>query len=443
MNPTHCDKPVIASSRAEPGTRNVLSAFVFANVSGADSVIARYGVGTTLDNTTPAFTSISESSALPVLGLYASTSYHAQLIAMNACGSTAGDVVSFSTGGLPSDIPSYRASGISPQSGYIVFAAGNYGIVIDNSGRIVWYHHFPNGPGLNFQAQPNGRYTARPPSSAGQIAKWIELDPLGDTTRALTCGRNLQPRLHDMIARPDGSYWMICDEVRTIDLSAQGRSSQSRVTGAVVQKLSPSGDVLFEWNVFDHFEVDLSVLEPTEINGVSVNWTHGNALDLDGDGNLLVSFRNLNEIAKIDTQTGAVIWRLGGKQNQFTFENVLTPAFRHQHGIRAAGTSRVLLLDNLGESSGSRMELYEIDEVHRTARLIRSNASSAGLVAFIGGSTQSLSGGNTLVSFGNGGGVEEYNQAGSAVWRIDGSPGYIFRAQRIKSLYSPGFGDPR
>jgi hypothetical protein len=48
-----------------------------------------------------------------------------------------------------------------------------------------------------------------------------------------------------------------------------------------------------------------------------------------------------------------------------------------------------------------------------------------------------------LVSFGTGGRVEEYDDVGNVVWRIEGDPGYIFRAQRISSLYHPGMDTPR
>ena len=51
--------------------------------------------------------------------------------------------------------------------------------------------------------------------------------------------------------------------------------------------------------------------------------------------------------------------------------------------------------------------------------------------------------GRTLVSFGTAGRVEEYDATGNVVWRIEASPGYVFRAQRMKSLYQPGVGLPR
>jgi hypothetical protein len=41
-----------------------------------------------------------------------------------------------------------------------------------------------------------------------------------------------------------------------------------------------------------------------------------------------------------------------------------------------------------------------------------------------------------LVSFGSGARVEEYDASGTVVWRIE-HPGYVFRAQRILSLYHP------
>ena len=47
-------------------------------------------------------------------------------------------------------------SGPDPSPGFVVFGAGPYGLAIDNTGRVVWYHRFPNGPGLNFEAEPTG-----------------------------------------------------------------------------------------------------------------------------------------------------------------------------------------------------------------------------------------------------------------------------------------------
>ena len=445
VDPEPCAAPEIIRSNVTSNTNNVLSAIVTANVRFADSVGLRYGLAPgTMDDVAPAVAPALDSVLVPLLGLHASSSYNIQLVAYSACGITASAVHTFTTSPLPSDLPKYTATGQNPAPGYVAFAAGNYGLVIDNTGRIVWYHRFPNGPGLNFQPQANGRYAARPnPVSSSDIARWVEIDPMGNVKRTLGCAENLQPRIHDLLAATDGSYWLLCDQIRTMDLSASGGSSQAAVLGTGVQHVSATGTLLFSWTPFDHFDVDLQALDPADRSGPVINWTHGNAIDLDVDGNLLVSFRNLSEVTKINTRTGAVMWRMGGARNQFTFENVTAPAFLRQHGLRATAAGRLQMLDNLGDPLASRFERYEYDEVRRTVRMISSIASTTGVVALIGGNTQNLAGGRSLVSYGNGGSVEETDAAGTVVWRIDGNPGYVFRAQRIRSLYKPGVGDTR
>ena len=247
--------------------------------------------------------------------------------------------------------------------------------------------------------------------------------------------------IHDLIVEPGGSYWVMCDETRTMDLSALGGVANAQVTGTVIQHLNADGTVLFEWSPFDHFLI--SDLDPADRAGANVNWTHGNALDLDVDGNLLVSFRSLSEITKIDTRSGAVMWRLGGRRNEFSVQDTPMPAFSRQHGMRVTGPGRLMLLDNLGETSGSRAERYAIDEAQRTARLVEAYTPSTSVTALLGGTTQDLPAGRTLVSFGSGGRVEEYDASGKVDWRIEGNAGYVFRAQRIRSLYRPGVGWPR
>ena len=40
--------------------------------------------------------------------------------------------------------------------------------------------------------------------------------------------------------------------------------------------------------------------------------------------------------------------------------------------------------------------------------------------------------------YGTAGRVEEYDASGRRVWQIEENPGYVFRAQRVSSLYAPG-----
>jgi hypothetical protein len=213
------------------------------------------------------------------------------------------------------------------------------------------------------------------------------------------------------------------------------------VTGTVVQHVSAEGTLLFEWNPFDHFAI--TDVDDAERTGTSVNWMHGNAMDFDADGNLLVSFRNLGEITKIDVSTGAVIWRLGGRKNQFIFLDTPMPAFARQHSVRSYAAGALVILDNLGNPTESRAEHYVVNDITRTARLVQSYGSIPGVVTQIGGSVQPLANGRTLVSFGTEGRLVEYDAEGRVTWSVSGHAGYVFRAQRIQSLYAPGVGTAR
>src|SRR5574341_864180 len=435
--------PAIDAAVVRANPHNVLSAVVTVRVWFADSVAVLYGPeGAAPDSVTEAVIPAGDSAVVPVLGLLPGTRYDLRVLAYGAGGPVDGDPLPFTTDTLPSDLPAYVASGFDPSPGFVVFAAGRYGLVIDNTGRVVWYRRFPNGAGLNFQAQPTGRYYVRPPTpDPADREPWLELDALGAVVRSFGCANNLLPRFHDLIAAADGGYWVMCDEMRTMDLTAEGGVANAQVTGTVIQHLSAAGELLFQWSPFDHFAI--TDLDAASRTGTTVNWTHGNALDLDSDGNLVVSFRSLSEITKIDTRTGAVLWRMGGSRNEFAFQGTPLPAFARQHGLRLTAPASFVLLDNMGDPQGTRAERYLFDEGQRIALQVASYGSEPAVTALLGGTTQALPGDRTLVAFGNGGRVEEYDAAGRVVWRIDGNPGYVFRAQRIRSLYAPGVGTPR
>ena len=436
--------PVIEHAAVQDNPSNVLSAVVVVRAAHADSAEVRFralSMGQSTDSTTARVALEDGEALVPILGLFAGASYSARVAAFGPGGESVGELLTFFTGPLPTDLPNYVAGGSAPSSGYVAFAAGPYGVAIDNTGRVVWYRRFDPGPGLNFQAQPNGRYVALPPNpDTSVVPSFIEVDPLGEETRRLGCAGGLRARFHDLLVEPDGGYWIMCDETRTMDLTASGGLAFAGVTGTVVQHIGAGGALLFQWSPFDHF--NLTDLDSASRAGPTVNWTHGNALALDGT-TLLVSFRSLNEITAIDRSTGSVRWRMGGLRNQFTFLETAMPAFARQHGVRITTGGLLQLLDNMGDPQASRAERYLVDTAAKTVRLVVARTPNPAARALLGGTTQELPDGRLLVAYGNGNRVEEYDQSGGVVWRIEGNPGYVFRAQRIRSLYSPGVGTYR
>lgn len=431
------EPPVVRILGFAPNTTNVLAASVSVATENADSVQLVFHVAAAPgDSVTPAVTA-ADSLQLAVYGLLPAQTYVLHARAFGAGGTARSDSVLLTTGALPADLPAFSAGGIAPSRGFVVFGAGKYGLVIDNTGRVVWYHRFPpDGPGLNFVAQPNGRYAARPPAAPNATSLWQEVDPAGVVTRSFGCGGGLAPRFHDLIRASDDSYWIICDDVRTMDLSALGGSSAARVTAAELQHVGADGTVRFRWNAFDHF--DIADLDSTERAGANVNWTHANAIALRPDGLLLASFRNLSEVTAINTFTGAIEWRLGGRHDEFGLAACCAPVFARQHGLRVTATGSLMFLDNLGTPGDSRVERYTVTPATHHAQKDAAFSATPAVIAMLGGSVQELANGNVLAAFGDGHRVEELDPTGRVVWRINGDPGYVFRAERIASLYAPG-----
>lgn len=430
--------PAIDAVSAAANPHNVLSAIVTVRLHGAEIAIVRYRVaGSAIVEETPPVEVAATDTRIPVLGLLAATQYSMTVVATGPAGTSQSREMMLTTGPLPADLPRYSASGTDPSPGFVTFTAGKYALAIDNAGRVVWYRHFPDGAGLNMMAQPTGRYVLRPPTpEVGDLEPWVELDALGEVTRTIGCAGGLPTRIHDMRLEPSGAYWVLCDESRTMDLRAYGGVENARVTGTAIQHVGADGALLFSWSPFDHFQI--TDLDSAQRTGSAVNWTHGNAFDFDADGNIVASWRSLNEVTKIDGRTGAVLWRLGGRRNQFTFQGGATPPFAGQHSVRALANRELLLLDNVGNPDESRVERYILDDVTRIAQLAQAHASVPRVVTALGGSVQPYASGRTLVSFGTAGRVEEFDAQGRVVWRIDGHAGYVFRAQRIRSLYAPG-----
>ena len=287
-----CDDPVapagprIQSVVVQGVNGNVLSSLVTVSSDAADSLLVHYGfdvASAPLDSTTPVFPFTSTVAEVPVLGLEPDRAYRLRVTVWRGALATTSAAVTFTTGSLPGDLPRYQAGGDDATPGYVIFAVGAWLLAIDNTGRVVWYHRLAEGTSLNFMAQPNGRYVARPATPDPVDAeRWVELDMLGRITRQLGCAGGMVSRPHDLIALPDGSWWLLCDDIRFLDLTALGGSAGTKVTGTAVQHVGASGELLFQWTPFSHFSLeglDSSVLS-------AINWTHGNALDLAADGTL-------------------------------------------------------------------------------------------------------------------------------------------------------------
>ena len=114
----------------------------------------------------------------------------------------------------------------------------------------------------------------------------------------------------------------------------------------------------------------------------------------------------MDEVTKIDRQTGEVIWRWGGgacKNNQFTFINDPI-GFSHQHDIRKLDNGNFTVFDNgnLHSPSFSRFVEYQLDEVNKLAFLVWEFINDPVSYSYAMGNARRLPNHNTFIGWGTG-----------------------------------------
>jgi outer membrane protein assembly factor BamB len=103
------------------------------------------------------------------------------------------------------------------------------------------------------------------------------------------------------------------------------------------------------------------------------------------DNNLVVSFRNLNEIVKLDRQTGQIIWRLGGNHSDFALSQ--DQVFLRQHYPRLIENGKTLIfLDNGHDSlrAYSRILEFQLNQSNKTINSFKSFTIPDNFIQFAG-----------------------------------------------------------
>lgn len=308
---------------------------------------------------------------------------------------------------LPQDIPHYTVAKTSPDAaeGYIFVAPfywtkstlGSYLLILNNQGQIVYYQSVADeGNAFDFKVQPNGLL-----SYFGQNSSTFYLmDSHYQVVDTYQAGNGYTADLHDLQLLPNGNALLMAYDLQTVDMSrvVPDGKGDANVTGLILQELDPSKNVIFEWRSWDHIPFTDSNADLTEED---VDYVHGNALEVADDGNLLLSSRHLSEITKIDRQTGEVIWRMGGKANQFTFEG--GEPYAYQHDIRQLPNGNLTVFDNQGYTNhpaASKGIEYRIDEETKTATQVWQFEHQPPVFATFMGNTQRLPNGNTFLDWG-------------------------------------------
>jgi hypothetical protein len=292
-------------------------------------------------------------------------------------------------------------------------------MIVDNRGDVVWFHPTTPHTAMNFRT---AMYKGAP------VLTWWEGKTelgLGEGTHVILnssyreiaripAGTGRQSDLHEFALTGRGTALVTSYEKRMMDLTSVGGESSGKVVGGVVQEIEiPSARVLFEWRSLDHVPIEESHQSPGRN---AFDYFHVNSIDIDGDGNLLVSARNTWAVYKIHRKTGQVLWRLGGKKSDFDMGPGTVFAWQHDARHHAEGREISIFDDGAAPAvePQSRVLVISLDLKRMRARLVRKYVHGPGrLQAHFMGNAQILPNGNVIVGWGSEPYITEFARNGS------------------------------
>jgi hypothetical protein len=314
--------------------------------------------------------------------------------------------------------------------------------IFTNEGDLVWLRPDSGTQVTNFQVvMISGRPT---------LAWWEgivnggigtgDIVLVNDTYREISrvhAGNGRRADLHEFQLTPQGTALLLADAGIPAAGAPGGAALSGEVLDCAVQEIDlQTGAVLFEWHAADHIAIDESFVSPTTDDTAIYDYVHLNSIDVDRDGNLLVSARNTSAVYKVDRATGAITWRLGGKRSDFAMASGAD--FSWQHDARRQADGTLTIFDDAASPVESRAIVLQLDEAAMTATLVRSFAHPTPLMARSQGNVQVLPDGNVMVGWGDAGYMSEFSGTGRLVF----DAAYPAAVQSYRNFRSEWTGHP-
>lgn len=406
---------------------NVLRAEVSVKLSTAAEIYIRYQhTDDTVFYQTPVSTQKKEHSII-LVGLEPDKDYTFQVIMPRLITNKESDYFSFHITELPIWLKHY----VIPIEDYVpetsVIGSGfvhlykrkvpGIFVLFDGDWNIKWYHQI-NGTGIKAATfTKDNTFLGVLGADEMRTAygnEIIEVDISGVEKLRIKQGENGFNKVihHDIFKTPEGNIATITVDSLEFDLSSVGGNKKDTVIGDGILVLDSLGNRVWEWSVFDV----LNPLDEPEIINLKNDWVHANALNIDKDGNFLMSFYNLNQIWKINSTNGEIIWRLGEGGDLKMDTNSY---FSNQHSVHINSEGDLMLFDNGTHRNISRAISFNIDEQNKIAKTVIDAPLPEKIFSARMGSAYLMENGNILQCSSKNNAVVVTNKKGEVKWQLN------------------------
>lgn len=294
--------------------------------------------------------------------------------------------------------------------------------IVEPDGALVWFDPLPRDTfATDFQVQ---QYRGQPVLTWWQGDISIHGFGLGEglidngaytTVAHVRAGNGLRADLHEFQLTPQGTALITAYDPIHCNLSSVGGPADGAVTDGTFQEIDvKTGLVMYEWRSIDHVAIDESYERSNNTSTADpFDYFHINSINLDQDGSLLVSARNTWTVYRLNSATGQIEWRLGGKHSSFKEPTDTRTAY--QHDPRELPDGEISIFDN-GASPNvhgqSRGVIVNIDSQNASAELLQQFKHTPPLVADSQGDLQTLGNGNWFVGWGQVPELSEFSAEG-------------------------------
>jgi len=310
--------------------------------------------------------------------------------------------------------------------GYIFVAAtkgaGQDGpMIVDDQGQLVWFSK--NRYATDFKVQTyqgelvltwwEGKVVA-----GHGVGEYVIFNSSYREINRVRAGNGYEGDLHEFYITPEDTALLTAYVPTQTDLSPISGSEDGAVWDGIAQELDiETGEVLFEWRSLDHVGVEETYREPPQDPSTPLDYFHINSIDIDFDGNFLISAKGTSAVYKVERESGKIVCGLAGKKSDFEMGSGTRFAYQHDARLQRDGT--ITIFDN-GASprvhEQSRGIVVELDMDEMSATLVREFTHPNRLLSTSQGNVQVLPNANLLVGWGSAPYFSEYSNEGELLF---------------------------
>lgn len=291
--------------------------------------------------------------------------------------------------------------------------------LIDMNGNEVHRWQMPHPPGDYGYLLPNGNlfYNGKtPPQEPGEyFPAWpifkggvmLEVDWDGSVV-----WQHSDPAHHHDGRRTESGgavYLTITETPPELAARVQGglpnTAHHGRMWSDRIVEVDAQGKVIWEWFAWQHLDPETDVITPTDLRD---EWSHANTIVPLPGGDVIVSFRNISTVARIDRKTGDFVWKLG------------SDLLAQQHHPTPLENGNVLIFNNGTRRRAHPLVFSSVIEVEPLSKKLvweyrDASAPLSFFSSYISGA-QRLPNGNTLICEGVTGRIFEVTPQYEIVW---------------------------